>query len=253
MIRFLFAPVTKSLVIIGLLVATGVGLMKHVSSNRGAYSEKRLGNFVLSEETPISIGHGVTGLSASTELVDILVEREAHFRVPRNYIQSIIANAHARSVMLVLVTLFPDFAGATVDGARGTLPENLTRLWWDNYPNLIRILSTTKPFSVEHDGNTIVFTAEEHEPDSPWKYGLLKSKKRSHALTDVYFVRPGAEYSGYVVYCSTEGIGPCNIDLRLSERLVIQYQFHKSLLPHWQEIHQKVSALIESFIVKGEK
>jgi hypothetical protein len=63
---------------------------------------------VLSEETPISIGHGIVdNLSKSSELVDVLVESELHFRVPRNYISDIDADPHTRSVTLVMVTLFP--------------------------------------------------------------------------------------------------------------------------------------------------
>lgn len=224
-------------------------------SNSTEYSEKRSDSFVLSEDTPTSIGHGIVdNLSESTDLVDVLVERELHFRVPRNYISDIDANAHTRSVTLVLVTLFPLFAGVSADGDHGkTLTENHKPLWWNNYPNLIRMVTTTMPFSVEHDPNTVVFNAEEHEPDVPWKYGLLKSEKRSWALADVYFKRPQEDDPGYMVSCSRNGVGPCDVSLQLSNDVILQYQFHQSLLPQWREIHQKVSALVESFIISGSK
>ena len=225
------------------------------------YSERRPDDFVLSEEMPISIGHGILGnLSASTEPVDILVERQAHFRIPRNYLYTISPDRRERSVSIQLVTLFPAFEGVTVDGDNGrTIREGDKNLSWKNMPNIVWIYSTTQIFDPEHDPNTIVFSAEENQPNTQGQYGLLKSLKKSDIGQNVYFLRPVQNKEGYVVFCPTDSSiarvaqPDCHVYFRISPRIVIQYQFHRDLLPHWQAIHEKITSLIQSFIVQDGK
>jgi hypothetical protein len=76
----------------------------------------------------------------------------------------------------------------------------------------------------------------------------------SSAIQNVYFKRPVGGDPGFVVYCGNEKdpIQDCLVYVRVSDDLVLRYQYHSELLPQWQEIHDKVSRLIQSFIVKGD-
>jgi len=220
------------------------------------YSEERPQNFVLSEETPISTGHGLIGRSVSTAPIDML-SYGIHFRVPRNYIEVAIHDERDHSLYFKLFTLYPDFRGADSERTTMRLTE-ADKLWiWGSSPNMIYIITdggATGRFSTEHDPNTVVFTAEANQPDHPWKYGLLEDLARDHPISDVYFQRPGRNTQGYMVSCAnTRELDVCDVFMRISSELIIRYQFHRALLPHWKEIDERVSRLVQSFIIKGDK
>jgi hypothetical protein len=223
-----------------------------------SYTEKRPDNFVLSEETPVSIGHGIWGnLSTSTEPVEVL-SYGVHFRIPRNYLENILDNSKDHMVDFALVTLYPDFNGVQ-SGAEGGKLTEANKIWrWKFSPNLINIATVGGDLGKKRnaDYNTEVFKSEEGEPDHPWQYNLLKSTKSNAAiLQEVYFQHPTQNNSGTVLFCSkeTDVIQECLIYIRVSDNLILRCQFHKELLPHWQEINQKVTKLVQSFIITKEK
>jgi hypothetical protein len=217
-------------------------------------AENRPKNFVLSEDTPISIGHGIAELSTNTEPVDIL-SYGVHFRIPRYYIETILHNSRERIVDFVLLTLFPEFDGVRSGAEPGRLTEE-NKIWrWATSPNLVRIATIGGELGNKQlgDHDARVLAAEEHEADHPWQYGLLKASKSVAAQNqDVYFQRPTATYSGFVLTCDRKDTGwrGCRVNIRVSDDLILRYQFHPALIPHWQEINQKMSALLRSFVVK---
>lgn len=219
------------------------------------YTEKRPENFVLSEETPISIGHGVIGRSLSTEPVDIL-SSGTHFRIPRNYIEMLLHNKRDGTVNFTLVTLFPDFKGVQSGAEDGKLTEE-NKIWrWMLSPNLVEMITIGDALGKksENDYNTEVFNSESGETHQPWKYGLLKSKKSLNAtLQDVYFQLPTKTSKGHVIFCDKDDeLKRCQVYIRASDGLLILLRYHRELLPHWQEIDSRATQLINSFIVKEE-
>jgi len=215
----------------------------------------RPANFVLSEETPISIGHGIIGnLSTSAEPVDIL-SYGVHFRIPRNYIETILHNARDRTVDFKLVTLFPDFAGVQNGAEPGKLTKE-NRIWrWPYSPSLVKIYTDGGELGKKYNRDyfKFVFDAEANEPDHPWQYGLLKSTKSAAARNeDVYFQRPTATNDGFVLFCDRNNadVRGCRARIRVSDVLILQYQFHRELVPYWQEINQKIRYLVQSFVWK---
>jgi hypothetical protein len=221
-----------------------------------AYTEKESAKFVLSEETPISIGHGWTGIVADAKPVDML-SYGVHFHIPRNYIELVLQDKRDRTLDFRLVTLYPDMIGSTVTRGVGRLTE-ADKVWIEgSSPDLISIATVGGDIGKAKNGgyNAPVFTSEEQVPDQPWRYGLLRSTKSMAAISqDVYFQRPTASYPGFVVFCDRDGDMPmCRVRVRVSDDLLLQYEYHKELLPHWQTIAQKITNLIQSFIVKKEK
>lgn len=213
------------------------------------YTEQRPDNFVLSEETPISIGHGILGyMTTSTEPVDIL-SYGMHFRIPRNYIYTILDNTRDHAVDFQLQTLYPDFAGAKDEA---TIKTQIGTQNWQASMNQIVIYEDAQPdYPTGINQNTYVFAAEANEPDHLWKYGLLKSSKPSPAHgQDIYFQRPTKKSRGIVISCDKDDNTGCSVSVSVSSRIMITYQYHPELLSHWQEINEGVTKLIQSFIIK---
>jgi hypothetical protein len=244
------------LIVAVLTAFTGVSMMKSSAQPASTHSEKGSDDFVLSEETPISTGHGFAGTSASTEPVDIL-SYGVHFRIPRNHIDAALHNVRDRTMDFSLLALYPDLIGADVSRGEGRVTER-EKVWISgSSPNLITIYTVGGEIggNTKHDFNRSVFDKEANEPDHPWKFGLLQSLKESSAFSDIYFQRPDKDGPGYVVsYLHGKGTTEwCEVEIRVSPKLLMLYRFSPSLLPHWQDIHQKVERLIQSFIVKGDR
>jgi hypothetical protein len=247
--RGLQAVLGGSMAMMGMILVNS-----HVASAE-TYTEKRPDNFVLSEGTPVSIGHNIFfNHSISTEPVDIL-SYGVHFRIPRNYIETIRHSARDRVVDFVLVTLFPDFEGVQSGAESGKLTDE-NKIWrWKNSPNLFRILTVGGDVGKNKtaDVNENVFNAEKNQPDLPWQFGLLKSSNSLAASNlDVYFQRKTDTTSGFVLFCHrnfADALG-CWARIRVSDDLMVEYQFHRELVPRWKEIHERMSALIQSFVIK---
>lgn len=212
----------------------------------------------LDKEHPTTVHQFIYHIKRDPAPVGILIN-DVTFSIPRYYLSSLYTLRPYLPVMFSILTFYPDFAGATTeDDGAAVFPQSKEwryRKWkWLDSPNLIEIEGLAEYLPPGKTRNGIVFEAEKNEPDHPWEYGLLKSTKSlSSRVQDVYFERPGKGDSGYVAFCGTNELQECDVYMPISTKVYIQYKFHRDLLPHWQEIHQKVSRLIQSFIVKKEK
>jgi hypothetical protein len=214
----------------------------------------------LTEDNPVSVHEFIYHIKPDTEPVGILM-KDVTFSIPRNYLASLYKVRPYTPVSFTVMTFYPDFAGSKVeDEGAGRMTEQM-KIWrFGLSPNLIEIvgLGHDDPEQDRNNPNEIVFKAESNGPDYPWKYGLLKSTKSPAAkVEDIYFQRPSASDPGAVIFCPNrnpddDAVG-CKVYMRITPHVEIYYHFHPQLMPHWQEINQKVTRLVQSFIVKKEK
>ena len=230
-------------------------LHHHGSDNKCI--EKAPDNFVLSVDTPISLPNCSSGLSNKTYPIDIL-SYGVHFRIPRNYIDGILSDAQ-KNVIFNLLLRYPDFVGVTgkIDDTIKVTPNNAKWNWGISH-DIIHGTAVGGELGKKSvsDYNSSILLAEANEPDQLAEYGLSKSTKTVMSISqDVYFKRPSKESVGFVAFCDRpqDVLHQCRSYIRVSDNLLIMYQYHRELLPHWQEMHQKITQLIQSFVVKEEK
>ena len=187
--------------------------------------------------------------SSDTTPVEIL-SYGVEYRIPRNYLESILTSVHDMSTAFSAVARLPKLIGVTSD------PENKDGIFIgqkvvspERDPGIVRMVSSDMPFSTEHDPNTIVFEAEAGAPDEPWQFGLLRSNSRSYAGHDVYFKRPSSEFAGFVVNCDRE-YNICTSYFRISSKAVIVFQYNPTQIIIWTYINEGVSNLIGGWIIK---
>jgi hypothetical protein len=141
--------------------------------------------------------------------------------------------------------------GASVNGERGTTLSTRDHAIWPNsrFPDAVHIFSDKHKFAVEHDPDSITFGEEAAEPDIPWEFGLLWSKKRSLGTQDVYFARPSASLCGFVTYCNMQDKS-CTSHYRISQENLVSYTFNFRHLQDWKEMRRGVESLVRQWIVK---
>lgn len=213
----------------------------------------------LTEDNPVSVHEFIYHIKPDTEPVGILM-KDVTFSIPRNYLESLYRWRPDSPVTFKILTFYPDFAGSRVEDVGAGRMTEQTKIWrFGLSPNLIEIVGRGRKDREEdkHNPTEIVFTAEANEPDLPWKYGLLKSTKSPAAqVLDIYFQRPSANNPGIVIFCPNRNPDDdpmgCEVYMRITPHVEMFYHFHPRLMPHWQEINQKVTHLIQSFIVKKE-
>jgi hypothetical protein len=232
--------------------ASGLSMM---SSSLFATDSDPIEQHALDEEHPTTVQQFVLHIKPSTESVGILIN-DVTFSIPRNYLASLYKVRPYSPVTFTAMTFYPDFAGATMEyegliAGKRTEQDNIWE--WKFSPNLIVIHGRpdSLPAGMTRNGN--IYGVETNEPDHPWKYGLLKSYKLSSNISDIYFTRPNSTSSGYMVSCINNELEICDVYIQITHNVLINYQFHRELLAHWQKIDQNVNSLIQSFIMKVER
>ena len=187
--------------------------------------------------------------SSDTTPVEILAY-DVEYRIPRNYLESILTSVHDMSTGFSAVARLPKLIGVTSD------PENKDGIFVGQKlmapskdPGIVRMISSDMPYAAQHDPNTIVFEAESGTPDALWQFGLLRSNSRSSVQDDVYFRRPSQEFAGFVANCNKYN-NLCTSFLRISNQSVIIIEYNPSQLMNWRYIHEDVSNLIGKWIIK---
>jgi hypothetical protein len=112
-------------------------------------------------QSPVSVPSSFMGLfSPDTTPVEIL-SYGTYFRIPRNYLESILVSSDHTSVAFAADAKFPKFTGVTADlldsdaihaGDKVFLPGN--------DPSMVRMVTNNLILSPQHDPNEIVFDAE---------------------------------------------------------------------------------------------
>lgn len=203
----------------------------------------------VTEQKPTSVYPFFGQFSSDTTPVEIL-SYGVEYRVPRNYLESVLINDHDMSTSFAAVVRLPKFLGVTSNpddkdgifiGQKIVTPEI--------DPGIVRMISSDMPFSPKHDPNTIVFEAEPGASDVPWQFGLLRSTSRSSVRDDVYFRRPSEGFSGFVAICNRHN-NICTSYLRISSESVMTFQYNPTQLWRWKYINKGISDLINGWIVK---
>jgi hypothetical protein len=251
-VRFLLLSRTLAVVLLMAVTATSYRAMAEHHSLAGL--PNGITEDMLTEEHPSTVHTFIYYVVPDTTPVSFLI-KDVVFRVPRNYLASLYKVASYTPLHFRIMTFYPDFAGSKMKDEGLKLTEE-NKIWqWKLSPNLIDILGLGHDDPKQSRQNAIVFEAERDEPNHPWKYGLLRSTQSRAGRSkneDVYFQRPTATEPGIVIFCNRLYNTECQVHIHLTPHMELVYQYHRELLPHWQEIHQKVTSLVQSFIVKKE-
>lgn len=189
--------------------------------------------------------------SLETTPVDIRMSGK-HWRIPRNFLEiAVLYKAYVdpknyvNTASLTIVTTFPEFTGATPATIRCYKPLGAC-------PNTIIVDSLGPGSRDEPSARNGPAIRDAAQAPQTGPYGLVKVATRiSLVPKDVYVFRSGSDESSVVIGCPQEDsdrIGLCRVyvDFRGTPFL---YRYQKDLLPHWHEIHDGITHLLNSFFV----
>ena len=165
-------------------------------------------------------------------------------RIPRNYLQTAVVSG--ADILFRIVATFPGFHG--VDDADdpkfhfNPLPKS---------PELITAINLSN-ISSAHVAWDVPSVRSAHDSVNT-DYGLIKVASPLPSME--YFVSPWkAGQRPIVIKCGGARIfdrdAGCGVEVDLVPGLVMRYEYDRSLLPRWQEIHAGMMHLMASFVEK---
>ena len=180
----------------------------------------------------------------NTEMVEF-DSYDVTFKMPRNYIADLYYLIQEKTFGFVFSTYYPDFMGIQKKDNPDDAWKAFVKL------NHINIYTDYTPSPrEEHDPNIIWLKERATKPNQKWKYELYEF---TGIWKDLYYYQVPDKNEIIFISC-VEGSGEledyCSSYYKVSESLMVLYQFNKKLLPEWKKVHDGVTRLVNSFVIK---
>ena len=206
----------------------------------------------LEKQKPTSVREIMSNAAFNDYTSPEIVEFESYgvtFRMPRYYINDLFYLKQDYTFGFIFYTLYPNFIGAHTQELRDKYFD--TNNWKTSFNQIFIFWHPTPPPREERDPNILWLADIKTKPNQKWKYDLYEF---TGIWKNAYYYKIPDKNEIIYISCVIDDYDDndsyCNSYYKISENLMIMYKYHKALLPEWKKIHEGVTKLVNSFVVK---